>query len=271
MPTTPKLILPYPNPTDPADVPADIQRLAQKVDDQAGVASGLALLDATGKLPAAYGGAANGLATLDATGKVPAGQLPSSGGGGGLTKIFDVVVGRGNSGDPAAPAASIDSQAILTALGIAGGAIPQTYAALRLMLVARGDTGGTSTTLLLQCNGDVTIANYFSQRLRGNGGTAGATEVLGLVAGAQLGAIATSGAPAGAAGMTTVEIDNYTGTTFQKLIQALGFNRETAASAGMTMDVWGNAWLNVAALTRLLVKPSAGNFVAGTRATLLGL
>ena len=67
MPTTPKLALPYPVATDPADVPADMAELATRLDDIAGVASGLA--------------------TLDATGKVPAAQLPASGGGGGRVVI----------------------------------------------------------------------------------------------------------------------------------------------------------------------------------------
>ena len=52
MPTTPKLLLPYPVATDPADVPADVQRLAAQVDTVAGANSGLATLDASGKIPA---------------------------------------------------------------------------------------------------------------------------------------------------------------------------------------------------------------------------
>jgi hypothetical protein len=51
MPTTPKLGLPYPLNTDPADVPTDMFELADRIDDIAAVASGLATLDATGKVP----------------------------------------------------------------------------------------------------------------------------------------------------------------------------------------------------------------------------
>ena len=51
MPTTPKLALPYPLPGDPADVPLDVQELAERVDTVAGTASGLASLGADGKVP----------------------------------------------------------------------------------------------------------------------------------------------------------------------------------------------------------------------------
>lgn len=53
MPTTTKLVLPYPSPTDPADVPADMGSLATRIDTVAGAASGLATLDSGGLLPTA--------------------------------------------------------------------------------------------------------------------------------------------------------------------------------------------------------------------------
>jgi hypothetical protein len=61
MPTTPKLAIPYPVPTDPADVPTDMQELASRVDAVAGSASGLATLGADGKIPAAQLPAASGI------------------------------------------------------------------------------------------------------------------------------------------------------------------------------------------------------------------
>ena len=53
MGTTTKLALPYPANTDPADVPADMQELADRIDLLHGTVSGFASLDATGKIPAA--------------------------------------------------------------------------------------------------------------------------------------------------------------------------------------------------------------------------
>jgi len=58
MPTTPTLLLPYPAPSDPADVPADMGSLANRIE--------------------AVRGANNGLASLDSGGKVPSAQLPAA-------------------------------------------------------------------------------------------------------------------------------------------------------------------------------------------------
>jgi hypothetical protein len=59
MGVTPTIALPYPEPPDPPDIPADMHELALAID---------ALADTS-----------NGFATLDATGKVPAAQLPAIG------------------------------------------------------------------------------------------------------------------------------------------------------------------------------------------------
>jgi hypothetical protein len=65
MATTATFALPYPNPADPADVPADLQRLAVKLDGTT-----LPLFQAL-----ASKGIPNGYASLDALGKVPASQI----------------------------------------------------------------------------------------------------------------------------------------------------------------------------------------------------
>jgi hypothetical protein len=65
MATTATFALPYPNPADPADVPADMQRLAVKLDGTT-----LPLFQAL-----ASKGIPNGYASLDALGKVPASQI----------------------------------------------------------------------------------------------------------------------------------------------------------------------------------------------------
>jgi hypothetical protein len=82
MGTTPTLLLPYPEPTDPADVPTDMHELATQIETVRGTSNGLAGLDAGSKVPVAQlpAGTANGVATLDATGKIPAGQLPATAG-----------------------------------------------------------------------------------------------------------------------------------------------------------------------------------------------
>jgi len=88
MPTTAVLLLPYPAPADPADVPADVKKLADRIEATRGAPNGLAATDAAGKIPAAQlpsglyvplsaVGAASGVAALDAGSKVPVAQLPT--------------------------------------------------------------------------------------------------------------------------------------------------------------------------------------------------
>jgi hypothetical protein len=82
MGVTPTIALPYPEPPDPPDIPADMHELALAIDALADTSNGFATLDSGGKVPLAQllAAVANGLATLDATGKVPAAQLPAIGG-----------------------------------------------------------------------------------------------------------------------------------------------------------------------------------------------
>jgi hypothetical protein len=122
--TTPVLALPYPAPTDPADVPADMQKLANRIE--------------------AIYGQPSGLAGLDASGKVPAGQLPAASPA-GLTMIAD-------SGFLAAAQSSIDFTAI-----------PQTYTHLMILATLRC-TGSGPTALYLALNGDTAAANYSAYR-----------------------------------------------------------------------------------------------------------
>jgi len=86
MPTTATLLLPYPAPSDPADVPTDMGELATRLETVRGQPNGLAGLDAGGKAPVAQlpAGVANGVASLGADGKVPAAQLPAISGSGEL-------------------------------------------------------------------------------------------------------------------------------------------------------------------------------------------
>jgi hypothetical protein len=87
MPTTPILLLPYPDPADSADVPTDLHELADRVEAVRGAAGGIASLDGGGKIPVAQlpngifvpvtaVGVPNGVASLDAGAKVPLAQMP---------------------------------------------------------------------------------------------------------------------------------------------------------------------------------------------------
>jgi len=67
MPTTPVLLLPFPSDTDPADVPADMNDLATRIEAVRGIPNGLAALDGNGQLPAAQAGPAALVTVLPAS------------------------------------------------------------------------------------------------------------------------------------------------------------------------------------------------------------
>jgi hypothetical protein len=67
MSTTPVLLLPFPADTDPADVPTDLQDLAERVEAVRGAPNGLAALDAAGKLPSGQRGVVPLVTALPAT------------------------------------------------------------------------------------------------------------------------------------------------------------------------------------------------------------
>jgi hypothetical protein len=177
-----------------------------------------------------------------------------------VVTIFDVVVGRGQSGDPSAPAATIDSNTIL------GGNIPATYKHLRLVLSGRGDTASTSANVNLRINNDTTVGNYQSSQYTAAANT---TISANVAAPSSLGAFAASilaaTSTAGRQGVNDISILDYLGTTFNKGFTCL------SSVTGVAFYTIAGEWISTAAITRLALTPSPGNFIAGTRLTLYGL
>jgi hypothetical protein len=246
MPTTPDLLLPYPAATDPADVPVDMQELAERIDTVAGAASGLATLDATTKVPIAQlpAGTANGLATLDATGKVPAAQLPAVGGAGAMIAIGEID---------------------LTATGDFTN-IPQVYDHLRLVIRARSTQAVVTLNNLLRFNDDVSASYYWSV-LIGQNNAASSTQPAAQTA-ALIGAIPGAGAAAGNLGSADILISDYARTGFGKVLLGTAFTLSDPR-----IELFGaSCWLGGAAITKVSVLPTGGGaYAAGSRAWLYGI
>ena len=70
-----------------------------------------------------------------------------------------------------------------------------------------------------------------------------------------------------------ITLPNYAGTTFIKSIAAsLAQSSSNLASASMSYETLAGQWVNTAAITSItLLLSAAGNFNAGSRATLYGL
>lgn len=147
--------------------------------------------------------------------------------------------------------------------------IPATFAHLMLVVCARSDTAALTTSILVRLNND-SAANYDSQYVLGNGGTASAAETF---AGTSVSAGNMPGgtAPANLFGQCDISIAHYAGSANNKVLRL-----SAAVKAGVTTTLLQSAlaagfWRSSAAINRITLIPAAGNFAAGSRATLYGL
>jgi hypothetical protein len=206
---TPVYQLPYPEPTDPADVPIDMRELAERVE-----------------------------AVLQAQ-PVPA-----------MQRIADQVL--------AAPATTFDFQNI-----------PQTFTSLRVVLYGRSDQAGAQGSVVqLRFNNDSGAA-YAYLRLQGTGGAAGVGEIYG-VTNAEIGAVPAATAPANLMGLVEVLVPGYRNTTYFKQVHAVA-NEQRVPSGGLVVRHYGGGWYQTAAINRLTLICTGGNFMVGSRATLYGM
>ena len=140
-------------------------------------------------------------------------------------------------------------------------AIEQTYKHLVVTLTARADGAYPDTDIFLTFNGD-TGANYDDQYLYSTGGAGGNTSAL-AAAHIRAGLTAGANAPAGVYAETTIEVLNYANTTPRKNVSAKTYDHGSDGGAGFMIEEAGQ-WRNTAAINRLTLTPSGGNFAAGT-------
>lgn len=166
-----------------------------------------------------------------------------------VQKIAESVLG--------APAASVTFSSI-----------PGTYRHLGIRWTAVGSTVANSIDVVLQANGD-TGANYDSMLTLFNSGGLNSSQENLAQASAKCGYMpASTGAGAGGG---YIEIPFYAGTTLQKMFTALaGFKNANTTASIFSVVVTGH-WRSAAAITSILLKPSAGNFITGSTFVLYGL
>lgn len=140
--------------------------------------------------------------------------------------------------------------------------IAQTGTHLLIYITARTDEVAVSSSLVLRFNGD-SGANYDSQRISDLNVTV--TGVL-TAAATSIGLLAAGGlANAGEAGVTTIFIPGYTGTTYHKVVTGItSFLNNTAGNVVLRLQ--GMRWRSTAAITQLsLTRGGGSNISAGTR------
>jgi hypothetical protein len=140
------------------------------------------------------------------------------------------------------------------------------YTTLQLDIVARTDAATGFASINMQFNGD-TGTNYEYNFVYASGGTPGAGQADSAACIAlpnMPGSTVTANAP----GVFSVRIPAYAGTTFYKgVLASIYYMTTTTEQALLT----GGGWNNTAAITSIVLTPSAGNFVAGSTFTLYGL
>lgn len=160
-------------------------------------------------------------------------------------------------------AASFDTNTIL------GGNLPASYHHLEIRANLRAADAVTNREAWLRLNND-SAANYTQQLLEGGGASAVAIGTIGTSA-ISCGFIPGSTAPASGSSPLRVDVFDYTSTTFFKQSLSQCYARKTTLSTGLSVDVTGGSWLNTAAVTRLTLLPSAGNFDVGSSFYLYGI
>lgn len=177
-------------------------------------------------------------------------------GGGVVATLFDFIA--------TASVASIDT-------GASGLLLPPSYSMLWMFLTARTDEAVNKSVLDITLNND-SGSNYYGSFLAGDGGvvSAGAQAVNTSFQAYVNGASQAANVPA----QVQLEIHNYGGTTFNKVMKALYSavdETTTASHANLTWYLWN--YHSTSAINRIKFVPhtAAKNFVAGSRLTIYGM
>jgi hypothetical protein len=147
--------------------------------------------------------------------------------------------------------------------------ISGSYTHLKIYVQARGDTAANETDIHLTLNND-SGSNYDNQLLSDSNTTVTGSNVAG---GAQnyVGHMPANTATANHAGSVEITIFNYAATTFYKNYNAICGSIYTTTAGSALFRISAGQWRNTGAVTRVTLTPAAGNFAAGSVATLYGI
>jgi len=173
---------------------------------------------------------------------------------------------NGTNGTPTLIAEQIVAGSV--AASITFSSIPQTYRHLKLRVVARGDTAAASIIMNAQFNGD-TAANYDCGNVGATNTGVSATAAVAQTA-IIAGYLSAASAPSNVPGVVEAWIYDYARTVFEKVYHALGVQKLSTAVGGISERYWSGWWRSTAAITQIVLTPSAGNFVIGSVFSLYG-
>jgi hypothetical protein len=150
--------------------------------------------------------------------------------------------------------------------------IDQNFGALLLVSYVRGDAVAGTIAVQVRFNND-SGANYDAQSIHNSAAT---TAAAGENLAATSGMIDRGVSPGGSAaasefGVVVTLIPAYTDTVGQKGAISIIAGRSGTASGNLSAMLCATFWRSTAAVNRITILPSSGNFVTGSRVTLYGL
>lgn len=156
-----------------------------------------------------------------------------------------------------------------SAASISFASIPATYEHLRLVLNGRSDRVNELDTMNCTFNNDGG-ANYYDERFSFDSSGAAASETLGDVR-FSWARIAAANANANFPGEAELLIPCYARTVFQKMALSSFAYSFTNLTTDQNAGEYMGRWASTAAINRVDIFGSGGNFIAGTIATLYGI
>ena len=171
------------------------------------------------------------------------------------------------------PVTLYDTTLTASAASIDFTGIQQNFTHLQLKYSMRGDAAGVDNiAALIRFNGD-TGANYdaiYSLAI-GLSGTVPVVNSIGATS-ALTSFVPASTAAANLFGSTAFEISDYAiGTKEKMLFTSYGLKVGTADGSKVRFGTSAGFWRSTAAITQITILPLSGNFVTGSRATLIGV
>lgn len=200
------------------------------------------------------------------------GQLFRRTNGGTGTTLYIKESGAGNTGWVAVAAGGGFIKLAGATLGSAAATIDLTSisgAYTHLQLWTMGQTSdGSAVNVLLTLNND-SGGNYHSEATDAGTATVTATESIAATS-INAGALPPSTAT-GKVGIAVIDIPFYALTTFHKMVKVLAGGSYAATTTNQRDWSRSGTWASTAAITRITLTPSAGNWVTGSSYALYGI
>ena len=175
----------------------------------------------------------------------------------------------------AAPSAGLVLLGSATGTGSSGvlsfTSITGSYRELYLRIYGRSDTASTNVTVQMTLNSDTTAGHYVTEGLYATTTTPGAFEQMGSVGYITAATLPAASSSANVYGSAQVWIPEYAATSGYKPLTCFDSGVRTLSSGNAAPTFAGGIFTSTAAITRVDLTLSAGNWTTASRASLYGI